>query len=154
MDKINFTIEEMKLGDAKDVAELGKSTKELQIEDGINQYYSEKSIKRAIKTDDHILLVSKVGGKLAGFIMFLYHDYFKEVYFSDISIMEEYKSLGIGQAPLDEARRLIRKRSPGWMWALVQEENIVCKVFLRKMGLRKVKSFIFITQTKYEGISK
>lgn len=143
MGKVNFTVEKMRISDAQEVAVLGKSTNELQVEDGINQYYGRDSLVNAVKDLDNICLVARVREKLAGFAMGNYHPYFKEAYLSDLVVKNEFRGLGIGKALFDKLRTEFQKKGANWSWGLVRVENKRMQKIMESLGYRKGNKFYF-----------
>ena len=128
---------------ADEIADLGRTAKELQIDSNSSMYYSADTLKKLIKNQSGICLVALDGDKLAGFAVRTYHDYFNEVYLSDLFVKEEYRKLGIGKQLFDESIRIAKLRGVDWAWALVQTENERMQMFLEKNGFKKGKAFYF-----------
>lgn len=139
----NIIISNIEEKDVAKIVEFGRNAKELQIDDELNQYYGEDDFKKAIKDEKNICLKAMSDGKLVGFIFILFHDYFKELYISDIFVIEEFRGQGIGSRLLDEAMKKAKEFNPQWGWALVQTENTNMQKFLERKGLKKGKSFYF-----------
>lgn len=133
---------------AAEIAELGKNAKELQIDSEKKMYYSEDTIKKLIKSKSGICLVALVDKKLAGFAIRIHHEYFDEVYLSDLYVKEEYRKFGIGRQLFKEGIKIAKKMKSDWAWALVQEENINMQKFLETNGFKKGKKFYFYYNDK------
>lgn len=140
---MDFKIRKMSDQDTIEVAELGKKAKELQIDSSTNMYYSSDSLKRLIKNKSAICLVALIDNDLAGFAIRIYHEYFNEVYLSDLYVKEKYRKLGIGKQLFDKSVKIAKSKGVDWAWALVQTENKHMQSFLKKNGFKRGKPFYF-----------
>lgn len=129
--------------DLDEVIQIGLTTKQLQVDDSEAMYYSKESLQRAIQSPNEVCLVVKIQGILAGFFIAHINEVFEEVYISDISLKEDYRGMGLGQALFDKAREILSGRHIDWSWALVQEENENMHRFMEKQGYKKGKIFFF-----------
>ena len=128
---------------SKKISSLGKKTKELQIDDSKNQYYSAISVERAIKNKDNIFLIALADNKFAGFILANYHSYFRELYLSDLVVDEKFRGNDIATNLFSALKKESNKKDIGWSWGLVQEENTRMQKILEKYGFIKGKKFYF-----------
>lgn len=138
-----YEITPMSDSDLDEVIQIGLTTKQLQIDDSEDMYYSKESLHRAVQSPNEVCLVVKVQDVLAGFFIAHINKVFEEVYISDISLKEEYRGIGLGQALIEKARDILSNRHIDWSWALVQEENEPMHHFMEKQGYRKGKKFFF-----------
>lgn len=126
---------------AEEISIMGKGAKELQIDSKKQMYYSPDTIKMLLKSKAGICLVALVDNKLAGFAIRIYHEYFNELYLSDLFVKKEYRKLGIGKALFQESAKIARSMGVKWAWALVQDTNKNMQRFLKKNGFKKGKKF-------------
>ena len=138
-----ITIRQMKSGDVDEVAKLGITTKELQIDNDNFMYYQPKDILRALRSKTELCLVATNGVNLAGYFLAHLNTVFNEVYISDLVVKPEYRGQGIGQKLMNEARMILTERNIDWSWALVQEDNYPMHKFMDKQGYKKGKGFFF-----------
>ncbi len=97
-----------------------------------------------IKSKNAICLIAKVdNNKLAGFIIRVYHPFFKEDYLSEIFVKEQYRNNGIAQMLIDKSSNILKDIKAAWTWGLVEEENKNMQRFLEKNGFKKGRKFIF-----------
>lgn len=139
----NISIVPMAEEDLDEIIQIGTSTKQLQIDDSEDMYYSKDQLKKAIHSQAEICLVAKEGSTLAGFFIAHINLVFDEVYISDIALKKDFRGRGIGKSLFEKAREILKEKHIDWSWALVQEENETMHQFLEKQGYLKGKKFYF-----------
>lgn len=133
----------MEESDVDEVAKIGITTKELQIDEDDFMYYSPEDIKSALQSPNELCLVAMENNHLAGYFLAHINPIFKEVYISDLALKPDYRGKGIGQMLMSEARKILEAKNIDWSWALVQETNENMHKFMEKQGYKKGKGFFF-----------
>lgn len=140
---MDIKIRKMVNKDTLEVAELGKNTKELQIDSDKELYYSANTIKELIKSKSGICLVAEINDEIVGFAIRIHHKYFNEIYLSDMVVKEKFRKLGVGKMLFDKSMEIAKSKKVDWAWALVQTENKRMQRFLEKNGFKKGKPFYY-----------
>lgn len=140
--KNNIRIETPTEADVPTLVSWGRGAPELWASDD-DTWHSEKSLREWIKNiRDDVLLVARVGGKLAG--MCFVHHMGDWAYCTTLFVDEQYRTIGIGSRLLDEAHKRMEKHGVRYFGLLVKEDNILAQKFYKKRNFQQGFRFVWM----------
>lgn len=134
-------VENIHADDVAEIIKLGLSTKELHLQEKKAIYYDEDEIKSFIKSPNHIYLVAKVGGKIAGYRLAIFNPFLLEAYLMDLVVKPEFRGTGVANALYAKTFEILQKKKCEWAWTLVKEGNERMMEILPKKGFVKGSKF-------------
>lgn len=136
-----IVVKNIQESDVAEIVKLGLSTKELHLQEEMAIYYDEDEIKSFIKSPDHIYLVAKVDGKIAGYRLAIFNPFLLEAYLMDLVVKPEFRGIGVANTLYERTFEILREKKCEWAWTLVKEDNERMMKILPKKGFVKGSKF-------------
>ena len=132
--------------DAKAVAKLWRSTKELWPDDKI-KFQSEKSLKEWLSDKGNdLLIVYEKNQKIIGFLTATVLPY-KSACIDDLAVVPVQRGKGIAGELHDYAIKYFKNKKVEFVYCWVKGESQSSRRFWKKKGFNEGKSFVFAWKT-------
>ncbi len=130
----SIIIEPPKRSDIEIIYTWGQENRELWTSEEL-KWFSKKALTELI-TDprEHIFLVARVAGKLAG--MCITYDLYHWAFVDDLFVVKEFRRGGIGQKLLEKTLAIFRKKGIDEIGLSVGVHNTSGQKFYKKLGFK------------------
>ncbi|SRR6266567_7160747 len=136
-------VERMSESDLSEVINLGLSSAEADTGTDSPQFYSKETLSRWVQSPNGVLLVARVEGKFAGFILTAYNPDSNDAYIHEVAVTEQFRGRGVADKLLDQTLTALEKTACDHVFCLTKPSNNPAQKLLQKHGFAMGDTFLY-----------